>query len=336
MNNNDTEREEVFYRYFREELTMEEKAEVEAWSNASFENQQEIEKARIMHLDLLGLAFYENVNLHEVDRSWEQLKKDNKIKSIHQPPSSSFTLLKYAASIALILTSVFVIYYYQTQMDLPVESTFEEISLASAEEVKKVTLPDGTQISLNQGTRIEYLEPFQNNERRIKLTGEAYFDVARRPKQPFVIEVGNTEVRVLGTKFYIHQPSANELIVQVDEGKVLVSHNEIHEIAETGQQLTLDLQTGTILETQDETGISSFWKTRKLIFNETTLEEVMTIVNEAYNSSIQLDGSTEGCSLTVTFDNEEFDNVLEVITSTLNYELIEDQGSYILKGAGCE
>ncbi|MCP4459165.1 MAG: DUF4974 domain-containing protein [Cytophagales bacterium] len=336
MNNNDTEREEVFYRYFRGELTPEEKTEVATWSNASAENQQELEKARIMHLDLKGLAFYKNVNLHEVDQSWEELKKDNKIKSIHQPPSISFTFLKYAASIALLLTSAFVIYYYQTQSDLPLESAFEEISLASTEEVREVTLPDGTQISLNLGTCIEYMEPFQNNERRIKLTGEAYFDVAKRPKQPFVIEVGNTEVRVLGTKFFIHKPSANKLNVQVDEGKVLVSHNEIHQLAETGEQLTLDLQTETIVETQDETGVSSFWKTRKLVFNETTLEEVLTAVNEAYGESIQLEGATAGCSLTVTFDDEEFENVMEVISSTLNYDFVEDQGSYILKGTGCE
>ena len=336
LSNNDIERDEIFYRYFREELTMEEKAEVDIWLEASQENQQELERARIMHLDLKGLAFYKNANLHEVDQPWDQLKKDNKIKSIHQPPGTNFIFLRYAASIALLFTSAFVLYYYQSLSRTQLENAVAEISLTSTDEVKEVTLLDGTQISLNEGARVEYSEPFQNNERRIKLTGEAYFDVVKMPKKPFVIEIGLTEVRVLGTKFFIHQPSENELNVQVDEGKVLVSHNEIHQLAETGQQLTLDLQEETMVETQDETGISSFWKTRRLVFNETTLEEVMTTVNEAYGTSIELEGPTEGCSLTVTFDNEEFDNVLEVISSTLNYELIEDQGSYVLKGEGCE
>ncbi|MCG8385224.1 MAG: anti-sigma factor, partial [Cytophagales bacterium] len=60
------------------------------------------------------------------------------------------------------------------------------------------------------------------------------------------------------------------------------------------------------------------------------------VVNEAYNASVRLEGPTEGCALTVTFDNEEFENVLEVISSTLNYELTRDQGAYILKGNGCQ
>lgn len=328
MNNNDIEREEVLHRYFREELTTEERAEVETWRDTSQENQQELEKARMMHLDLKGLAFYKKANLHEVDRSWEQFMKDKKIKSIQQPPTKSFTWMKYAASIVLLVSTALAIYYYQNHV--------EGINLASTEDVREVTLPDGSFVALNEGSSIEYLEPFQNNERRIKLTGEAYFEVTQRSEQPFVVEVGNTEVRVLGTRFFIHQPSASELSVQVEEGKVLISHNDIHQIAETGQQLTLNLQTETLLETEDETGISSFWKNRRLVFQVTSLEEVVAVVNEAYGVSIELEGATEGCSLTVTFENEDIENVLEVISSTLNYELVEDQGSYILKGTGCE
>ncbi|MEP5610717.1 MAG: FecR domain-containing protein [Cyclobacteriaceae bacterium] len=328
LNSNDIEREEVLYRYFQKELTSEERTDVEAWRDASQENQDELEKARMMYLDLKGLAFYKSVNLHEVDRSWELFKKDKKIKSIHQASTSSLTWLKYAASIVLLVSTAFAIYYYSNSV--------EEITLASANEVREVTLSDGSLVALNQQASIEYLEPFQNNERRIKLTGEAYFEVTKRQEQPFVVEIGDTEVRVLGTKFFIHQSSTNELSVQVEEGKVLISHNDIHEIAEEGQQFMLNLENETLIETADETGISSFWKNRRLVFQVTSLEDVVAVVNEAYGSSIQLEGSTEGCSLTVTFENEDFENVLEVISSTLNYELVESQGSYILKGTGCE
>jgi transmembrane sensor len=328
LKSNHIEREEVFHRYFREELTAEERAEVEAWRDASQSNHRELEQARIMHLDLKGLAFYENISQHEVDLHWEQFKKDNNIKSIHQVPIRRFNVLKYAASIVLLLSAIIAIYIYQNNI--------ESNTLTSTIGVRDVTLPDGSLVSLNEHASIEYFEPFQNNERRIKLTGEAYFEVTKVPSQPFVVEMGETEVRVLGTKFFIHQPSANELSIQVDEGKVLVSHNDIHQIAEAGQQLTLDLQTETLLETSDATGISSFWKNRRLVFQVTSLEDVVAVVNEAYGSSIQLEGTTEGCSLTVIFDNEDFENVLEVISSTLNYELVEVQESYILKGTGCE
>ncbi len=320
--------EEVLYRYFREEMTADEKAEVETWRNTSPENQQLFDETKLMFLDLKGLSYYRNVAQQQVDQSWEKFKEDHKIRPIHEAPVRSFTFLRYAASIVVVIAAAIGVYFYQNQV--------EEVTLASTADIRELSLPDGSLISLNENARIEYMEPFQNNERRVKLTGEAYFEVAKVQKQPFVVEVGDTEIRVLGTKFYINRPGTNQLSVQVEEGRVLISHNDLHQIVDSGQTLTLDLQTNQLTETEDVTGKSSFWKTRKLVFMVTSLDEVVDVVNEAYDSSIQLQGSTEGCALTVTFDNETFENVLEIITSTLNYELIEDQGSYILKGDGCQ
>ena len=117
---------------------------------------------------------------------------------------------------------------------------------------------------------------------------------------------------------------------------MLISYKHLHQIIQAGEALALDLQNESLTETEDATGVASFWKTGKLIFRLTSLADVIDIVNEAYDASVQLEGPTEGCSLTVTFDNEEFENVLEIISSTLNYELVEDQGAYILKGNGCQ
>ncbi len=328
LDSNDIEIEEVLYRYFRKELSADESTEVEVWSGSSPENQQVFDEARLLFLDMKGLSYYKNLELQDVDQSWEVFKKENKVRSIHEAPSSSFNLLRYAASVIVIIGAVVGVYYYQNQV--------EEIKIASVGEVQELTLPDGSLISLNENASLEYQEPFQNNERRVVLSGDAYFEVAKMEKHPFVIEVDDAEVRVLGTKFYIDQPEANSLSVQVEEGRVLISYKDLHQIIETGQTLTLDMAGEELLETEDETGISSFWKTRRLVFQVTSIEDVVNVVNEAYGKSIQLEGSTEGCSLTVTFDNESIENVLEIISSTLNYELINNGDSYILKGNGCQ
>lgn len=328
LDRDDIELEEILYRYFREELTAEERAEVDAWSAKSPENQRLFDENKVMFLDLKGLAYYKSTALQDVDQSWERFKKDNQVKDITTAPSRSFTFLKYAASIAILVSAALGIYYYFNQV--------QDVTIASADQVQEITLADGSLISLNEEASVEYQEPFQNNERRLRLTGEAYFEVTKMPKRPFVIEIDGAEVRVLGTKFFINRPDKKSISVQVEEGKVLISYKHLHQIIRAGEILTLDLQNERLNKSEDATGLASFWKTRKLVFRLTSLTDVIDIVNEAYDASVQLEGPAEGCSLTVTFDNEEFENVLEIISSTLNYELVEDQGAYILKGNGCQ
>ncbi len=328
LDKNDTEREEILYRYFQKELTATERAEVEAWSAMSPENKRLFDEIKITFLDLKGMAYYKSTELHEVDQSWEKFKKDNKVRDMHAASSKSFTFLKVAASVAILIAATFGIYYYQIRV--------QEVTIVNTDQVGEITLSDGSAISLNEGASIEYLQPFQNEERRVKLIGEAYFEVAGMPERPFVVETGDAEVRVLGTRFFINRPAEKDISVQVEEGKVLVSYKDLHQIIDAGESVTLDLQNKRLTETEDASGLTSFWKTRRLVFRLTSLTDVIDVVNKAYDISVQLEGSTEGCSLTVTFDNEEFENVLEVISGTLNYELTEDQGAYTLKGNGCQ
>lgn len=316
--------EEVLYRYFRNELSDSEAAEVDAWRNEAESNEITFQDRRILFMDMKGLSYYENLGNHSVENSWENFRDTNKVE-----PIRSINYLRYAASIAVILSAVIGVYLYQNQP--------KEISLAEITQVQDVTLADGSNISLNEGAELRYTEPFQNNERRVQLDGEAYFDIAKDPDMPFVIDVEDVEVRVLGTKFFVNNNDQNKVSVEVEEGKVLVSYSELHQIVEGGNSIVVDMEENEMVELEkEESGIDTFWKTRKLVFNETSLEEVTSVINSAYKSSISLEGATDNCLLTVTFENESLENILEVVSSTLNYEVINDQGSIILKGNGCD
>lgn len=323
LDRNDIDIEEVLYRYFRDDLPEEERAEVEAWKSISRENEAMFDELRLLYLDLKGLSYYSNLEIGNAARSWEVFKRDNRIKPIN--PTS---YLRYAASIAIIFAIAIGIYLVQKNPS--------EVSLAASNSDQEFQLDDGSQVRLNEGSILKYAEPFQNNERRVILTGEGYFDIAKNPDKPFVVEIGEAEVRVLGTEFYINRPSDKKIEVLVDEGKVLVSLNDKHEIVEAGNMLSVDLMTDSLsFSTTDRHGADTFWKNRILIFDLTAIDEVVATVNKAYDSNVILKGSTEGCSLTVTFDNESLENVLKVISSTLNYQLVEDQGSITLEANGC-
>lgn len=67
----------------------------------------------------------------------------------------------------------------------------------------KLTLPDGTGVQLNSGSVIEYPSVFGKDVRRIRLSGEAMFDVTHNEEQPFVVETFASDIRVLGTRFNV-------------------------------------------------------------------------------------------------------------------------------------
>ncbi|MEM6737104.1 MAG: FecR domain-containing protein [Bacteroidota bacterium] len=326
LENDDIDIEEVLYRYFRKELSQKDQEAVDSWREEGPGNQQKFDDLRIQFLDFKGLAYYQKTT-NQVDQSWEQFASANKVKSIVSASPSLSPFLKYAASVLIVISTAFAIYHLQTQ---PLT-----VRLASAQSTREVSLPDNSLILLNQGASISYVAPFQNNERRVELSGDAYFEVSKDKEQAFVVEAAGAEIRVLGTKFYVQQTNNESLIVQVEEGKILVSYNDLHKIVAAGSAVKVDSDRNELLEEVDKTGLSTFWKNRKLIFNLTSIEEVVNSINTAYNVDIQLEGKTEGCSLTVVFDNESIETVLEIISSTLNYEIIESQGRFTLKGNGC-
>lgn len=325
LNNNDNDIEEILYRYFGNELSPEERQEVNAWKDETAKNEAKFEELRLTYLDLKGLAYYKNVG--NADSSWEEFAKENKVRSIRPSSFKSAAFLKYAASILIGVSAVLSIYYLQNQQ--------QEIAIIPTQ-VEQVKLPDDSHITVDKGGSLEYEIPFQNNERRVRLAGNAYFDIAKDAAAPFVVNAGDAEVRVLGTKFFINQPTTQTLNVTVDEGKVLVSYQGIHEIVTTGQSLTVDLVKGQATSEVDSIGVDTFWKNRRLVFNKTPIEEVIALVNQVYSVNIQLAGRQEGCALTVTFVDESVDNIVEVISNTLNYEVSRSQEDYILTGDGCQ
>ena len=83
-----------------------------------------------------------------------------------------------------------------------------------------ITLPDGSRVWVNAGSRLSYPSMF-GNERRVRIEGEALFDVAKGGK-PFIVSAGNMEIRALGTQFNVYGYAGEPLTVSLIEGRVKV------------------------------------------------------------------------------------------------------------------
>jgi transmembrane sensor len=147
-----------------------------------------------------------------------RMKQSGKTSRVVPLKSNRRIFLRFAAAVALILAIGF------TWKTLLYESRINEIT--ENDQQKELFLADGTLVVLNQNSKLEYPESFSGQQRVVKLSGEAYFNVAHNPEQPFLILTEESSVKVLGTSFNLRAyPSETFTEVEVESGKVAFSVN---------------------------------------------------------------------------------------------------------------
>ena len=149
----------------------------------------------------------------------------------------------------------------------------------------RVTLPDGSMVWLNSSSSLTYPSRFTGNERLVKLTGEAYFEVAKDLQKPFRVESSLQELEVLGTHFninaYTDEPSLNTTLL---EGSVKVSVGPETKLLTPGQQSKII--NGIIQVTEVDTGDVIAWKNNTFKFTDAPIEIVMRQIQRWYGAEI--------------------------------------------------
>ena len=195
-----------------------------------------------------------------------------------------------------------------------------------------VTLQDGSVVQLNSASELRYPVQFAGQERRVFLSGEAYFEVAKDARHPFVVEVGHAEIEVLGTSFnvysYLEEQKTEATLV---EGKVRFFAG--------GQEVTLSPGEQGVWDTAghlDKREVDVYpyiaWKDGKFVFRKRTLEEVMRIVSRWYNVNVVFE---DAVSKQVSFSGnirryDDFSRVVGMLEMTGGLEFkIEGKTIYI-------
>jgi len=182
------------------------------------------------------------------------------------------------------------------------------VEIQTNDTTKDLQLPDGSTVFLNKNTYLAYRENFNNKEERtIKMTGEAFFEVTKNVK-PFIVRTDKVDVRVLGTSFNVHSNAAE---VTVQSGKVQVSDkpNKQKIILQKGGQARLNTN-GTLQKTSPKNLNTLAWKTRQLEFNATPLKEALDQLEEYYD--VKIDDTELKINCLHTGDVIESDEIQEV------------------------
>lgn len=222
-----------------------------------------------------------------------------------------------------------------------------------------INLPDGSTVTLSPKSRLRYARDLdQQTERRVYLTGEAFFQVKRNPARPFKVFANGTITKVLGTSFLIRAyPAATDVMVSVRTGKVSVfthpknSTKPVFDNLQNGIVLTPNQQ--VVYSIDNEKLIKSLVDKPQLLltvdprfpaghranfeFDDTPLAEVFRRLEQAYGVEIIYDAeSMKHCILTASLNNESLYEQLTVIckVASAQYEVIE--GRIVVQGHGCQ
>ncbi|MDR0265264.1 MAG: FecR domain-containing protein [Sphingobacterium sp.] len=190
--------------------------------------------------------------------------------------------------------------------------------------VKRLILPDGTQVSLRQGAQIELLSDFDTDSlRRIKLSGEAFFEVAKNPEQPFVIaSSGDFDVRVLGTAFNLNCSQGHSRLV-LNHGRVCVSRGKEYSIVKPGQQVAYDERQKQFDVSKADTISATNWKSDLLSFNQVPLTQIVADLNNLYpDSNLELIDSFRTESYTGYLPASDLEKSLTMLNTAFNQTII--------------
>lgn len=156
----------------------------------------------------------------------------------------------------------------------------------------RLLLQDGTEIWLNAGSSVTYPVVFTGKERKVKVTGEAYFEVAKAAGKPFVVNVNDrAEIEVLGTHFNVNAYAEEAVIKTVLlEGAVRVRTGEINAaVLKPGQQAVINGEKMEVMPADlDEV---SAWRNGLFHFRKATIPEMMRQLARWYNVEIHFEGA---------------------------------------------
>ncbi|MEQ8242188.1 FecR domain-containing protein [Fulvivirga sp.] len=313
------------------ETTSVEEEQLASWLKDDPANQEIFEKSKKV-VALTKNHSSETALDIDVNAEWHKFKSnvEGKTKTIEMVTSSTSIWYKVAATFLILLVSGAILYLSLLKND----ETFYETA-ASAE---VFVLPDSSTVTLNKNSTLAYSKDFGATDRKVKLTGEAFFEVTPNKKKPFIINTAEASVQVLGTSFNINAVESDKTEVTVATGLVALSS------LETKASIKLNAgDKGVLAHNNDELSSSRnddvnflAWKTRTIIFENADLAEVISTLNHVYNMRLNLvEGVGGNCKVSVTFDNQSFDAVLNVLESTLELEIVREENQVNITNAGC-
>lgn len=344
-----------FRRWIFLKGTEEEHVFWDSWKNKNDKNKELSNEAKavLFAINLSGKYLSDDEIDFEVKKVLNKLetKKENTVQTYISNLSELFPSKKqfvFAFSILLIL-GLFGLNYKKFFPD-NVDNIYTHLMLADKKNVVKYTshndsskyiLPDGSTVILSKNTTLSFFYRADSGflRREAILSGEAFFDIKKNPKQPFIVYTPKLTTKVLGTSFTITSyPDTKSASVQLLTGKVSVYKNEDLDntfanpenwggvVLVPNQKLTYDDGSKTLAKSLINNPVMVSKESDSFTFSNTPVSSVFDTLSKSYNINIIYDENIfSNCTLTVSLGGESFFQKLQVICKSTQsqYEIID-------------
>lgn len=246
--------------------------------------------------------------------------------------NSAWKYLSIAASIALlVVTSIFLI-------DKEPERALVYYETTAVPDAKtKITLPDSSVVWLNANACLRYPREFSLQTRQVEIKGEAFFEVRKDEKRPFIVQTDGVGIKVLGTTFNVDaEPDKTQITLLTGKIGLYKSTNQSQtadRILQPGEQAVYsksdnDLKISTI---RPENTIS--WVTGIFEFKDDPLEDIMQELQRAFHVKIHIENENlKGQTFNANFtEKETLEEILSVLQISARYKIEKKKGEIFLK-----
>ena len=284
--------------------------------------------------EILAIVKLQKIGLRDSNSTMPEMNVDSKsIKIGRNKKSTSKMVLKIAASVALVVASIFVYYdISQHHSDSQLSANFI-IKENPKGRKSTVFLKDGSKVILNSESSIAYDENFSSANREIVLTGEAFFDVAKNPDKPFIVKSGEISTTALGTSFNVRNFKNENITVSLITGKVNVKKTGNHLSHEQntllpGEKITYIIRSSTeFTKLKYNDSEELLWKDGILSFDQSSIPTAFARLERWYGVNIITNSQDhKDVSYGAIFKDQSLEQVLEAMGFTLNFDYsIEDK-----------
>lgn len=203
-------------------------------------------------------------------------------------------------------------------------SAFADITIEVPQDSRtRTSLPDGTVVWLNAGSRLAYSQGFGVKDRNVRLEGEGFFEVEKNEQLPFCVHTSSVCVQDLGTAFNFRDyPDDKEAEVILAEGCIRLENlvrKGSPELMKPGDRIVVDKHTGTLVRDTYDANLANQWTGGRLIFDGESIETIARKIEQCYHVSVTLASEgLEDCHFYGTFIRMEnsLTEVLDALAAT--------------------
>lgn len=265
----------------------------------------------------------------------EDVSSESKYQIQKRKIRSSYMWRGIAAALVLLVASVYIFINMDNSKEQLVAQSIQSVkkSLPTGQKMK-IFLPDGSTVWLNAESSITYPERFDDENRIVTLTGEAFFDVNKDPLKPFIVKTQNMDITVLGTKFNVNNYQGEVTDVALESGKVMISagSKKTKYLLAPGEGISINGKSGKTIRYDVDPKLAFQWKDGMIYFDKADFNEVINRLSRWYGVDFIVENyNGDDWVYSAEFKNDYLNNILQSMSFTKGFQYEIDQNIVTLK-----